>query len=199
MPELPAQHAFVSYVHEDADAVDQLVSVLQAASIPVWKDTEDLWPGEDWRQKIRGAIEGGSLAFIACFSSNSVTKAKTYSAKFGVAATLTDENASLSLADGEVASGSKLGHLTSGSKRLPLALEARVGKGAFQKLDSSVDQVERPAHALRRHGQPASARQEQGLRELPQGHPRHAFHRDAVGASRITEEEKQGDTRSEPR
>jgi hypothetical protein len=67
------------------------------------------------------------------------TKAKTYSASFGVSATLTDDNAFLSLADGEVASGSKLGHLTSGSKRLPLALEARVGKGAYQKLDSTVD------------------------------------------------------------
>jgi TIR domain len=52
--------------------------VLQAASIPVWKDTENLWPGEDWRQKIREAVEDGSLAFIACFSTNSVQKAKTY-------------------------------------------------------------------------------------------------------------------------
>jgi TIR domain len=72
------QHAFVSYVHEDVDAVDQLVSALQAASIPVWKDTQDLWPGEDWQQKIREAIEDGSLAFIACFSTSSVQKTKTY-------------------------------------------------------------------------------------------------------------------------
>jgi hypothetical protein len=42
-----AQHAFVSYIREDSDAVDQLVSVLRAASIPIWKDTENLWPGED--------------------------------------------------------------------------------------------------------------------------------------------------------
>ena len=54
-----------------------------------------------------------------------------------MAVTLTDASgATLSLADGEVASGSKLGHLTSGSKRLPLALEARVGKSAFQPLDN---------------------------------------------------------------
>lgn len=78
MSDVPIQHAFVSYVREDADAVDQLVSVLQAASIPVWKDTENLWPGEDWQQKIREAIEDGSLAFIACFSTSSVQKAKTY-------------------------------------------------------------------------------------------------------------------------
>jgi hypothetical protein len=78
MPDASIQHAFVSYVREDADAVDQLVSVLQAASIPVWKDTENLWPGEDWQQKIREAIEDGSLAFIACFSTSSVQKVKTY-------------------------------------------------------------------------------------------------------------------------
>lgn len=78
MPDPKVQHAFVSYVHEDADAVSRLVSVLRAASIPVWKDTEGLGPGEDWQQKIREAIEDGSLAFIACFSTNSVQKPKTY-------------------------------------------------------------------------------------------------------------------------
>ena len=52
------------------------------------------------------------------------TKAKTYRRTFDVAVTTTDESAQLSIADGEVASGSKLGHLTSGSKRLPLPLEA---------------------------------------------------------------------------
>src|SRR3954447_5995829 len=66
------------------------------------------------------------------------TKAKTYSASFDASVILTDDSANLSIADGEVAKGSKLGHLTSGSKKLPLALEARVGKGAFQPLDSTV-------------------------------------------------------------
>jgi uncharacterized protein YjbI with pentapeptide repeats len=78
MSDAAIQHAFVSYAREDADAVDQLVSVLQAASIPVWKDTENVWPGEDWKQEIREAIEDGSLAFIACFSTNSAQKTKTY-------------------------------------------------------------------------------------------------------------------------
>ena len=74
MPDAPIQHAFVSYVREDADEVGKLVSVLQAASIPVWKDTENLWPGEDWQQKIREAIEDGSLALIACFSTSSAQR-----------------------------------------------------------------------------------------------------------------------------
>jgi hypothetical protein len=42
---------------------------LASAGIPVWRDTGNLWPGEDWRQKIREAITVGSFAFIACFSS----------------------------------------------------------------------------------------------------------------------------------
>ncbi len=67
------------------------------------------------------------------------SKAKTYSTKVDVFITTTDETAVLSMADGEVAKGSRLGHLMSGSRKLPLALEARVGRGAFQPLDSSVD------------------------------------------------------------
>jgi len=69
----------------------------------------------------------------------SFTKAKTYAANVGVQITTTDEQAVLSIADGDVTKGSKLGHLTSGSKKLPLALEARVGKSAFQPLDATVD------------------------------------------------------------
>jgi len=66
-------------------------------------------------------------------------KAKTYSTSVDASVIVTDDVVNLSIADGDVASGSKLGHFTSGSKKLPLALEARVGKNAFQSLDSAVD------------------------------------------------------------
>src|SRR5215218_1634974 len=52
----------------------------------------------------------------ATASLTTFTKAKTYSANFNVGATTTDETAVLTIADGELASGSKIGHLTSGSK-----------------------------------------------------------------------------------
>jgi hypothetical protein len=78
MPGTSIQYAFVSYVREDADEVENLLSVLRGSSIPVWKDTDNLSPGEDWKQKIREAIEDGSLAFIACFSTSSTQKLKTY-------------------------------------------------------------------------------------------------------------------------
>jgi len=66
-------------------------------------------------------------------------RAKTYATSFEAQVTTTDGPTQLSLADGEVVSGSRLGHLSRGSKRLPLPLEARVGRAAFQTLDQSVD------------------------------------------------------------
>lgn len=71
-------HAFISYVREDARNVDKLQQTLEAAGISVWRDTADLWPGEDWRVKIRRAITEDALVFIACFSSRSVVREKSY-------------------------------------------------------------------------------------------------------------------------
>jgi hypothetical protein len=73
-----AGHAFLSYAREDSQAVDRLQRVLEAAGIRVWRDTDDLWPGEDWRARIRHAITDNALAFIACFSSNSVGRETSY-------------------------------------------------------------------------------------------------------------------------
>ncbi len=49
--------------------MDRLQAALETAGIPVWRDTSYLWPGEDWRARIRAAITKDALAFIACFSS----------------------------------------------------------------------------------------------------------------------------------
>src|SRR3954470_23258817 len=61
-------HAFISYVREDSDRVDRIQRMLEAAGVRVWRDTARLWPGEDWRARIRDAIANNSLSFIACFS-----------------------------------------------------------------------------------------------------------------------------------
>jgi hypothetical protein len=71
-------HAFISYVHEDSDQVDRLQQTLEAAGVTVWRDTGNLWPGEDWRVKIRHAITDGALVFIACFSKRSLARSKSY-------------------------------------------------------------------------------------------------------------------------
>jgi TIR domain len=73
-----AGHAFLSYVREDSAQVDRLQRVLQEAGIPMWRDKSDLWPGEDWQAKIREAISGDALAFIACFSASSLARTKSY-------------------------------------------------------------------------------------------------------------------------
>jgi len=69
----------------------------------------------------------------------SFSKSKSYEMSFDALATATDDATVLSIADGDATSGSKLGHLSVGSKRLPAPLEATVGKAAFQPLDASVD------------------------------------------------------------
>jgi hypothetical protein len=77
--DVPAERAvFISYVREDGGRVDRLESALRAASIPVWRDTNELWPGQDWRLRIRRAIEQDALAFVACFSENSLNREASY-------------------------------------------------------------------------------------------------------------------------
>jgi hypothetical protein len=66
-------------------------------------------------------------------------KARTYTSSFKATITATDRPTLLTIADGDATSGSRLGHLASGSKRLPLPLQATVGKAAFQGLDASID------------------------------------------------------------
>jgi hypothetical protein len=73
-----AGHAFISYVHEDADRVRSIISALRAADVPVWTDKTKLSPGEDWQLTIRKAIQRNSLAFLAVFSTNSQARSKSY-------------------------------------------------------------------------------------------------------------------------
>jgi CRP-like cAMP-binding protein len=74
-PEI-AGHVFISYFREDSHHVYQLQRTLQTAGFPVWRDTSDLWPGEDWKAKIRRAITDDALVFIACFSKKSLARGK---------------------------------------------------------------------------------------------------------------------------
>lgn len=76
--ERPPGHAFISYVREDTERVDRLAQLLTDAGIRVWRDTENLWPGQDWKIQIREAITSGTLAFVACFSDSSERRATTY-------------------------------------------------------------------------------------------------------------------------
>jgi len=72
------KHAFISYVHEDAERVYQFQNALEAAGVKVWRDKDNLFPGSDWKTEIRSAITQGSLAFIACFSTASAARDVSY-------------------------------------------------------------------------------------------------------------------------
>jgi hypothetical protein len=76
--QIPSGHAFISYVHEDGEVIDRIQKALSAAGITVWRDRDWLLPGDDWQLKIREAITTGALAFIACFSENSVARDTTF-------------------------------------------------------------------------------------------------------------------------
>jgi hypothetical protein len=68
---------FVSYVHDDSAVVDQLCADLENAGVRIWRDIDQLLPGDDWRLAIRRAIEGGT-GFIACFSRRSEDRSHSY-------------------------------------------------------------------------------------------------------------------------
>lgn len=66
-------------------------------------------------------------------------KVRTYTSSFQAMVTATDKPTLLTLADGDATSGSRLGRLMSGSHRMPLPLEATIGRAAFQGLNASID------------------------------------------------------------
>ncbi len=75
---MTSKHVFLSYLREDAHHVDELQKVLEAAEFTVWRDTANLWPGDNWKQKIREAIQGGTLVFLACFSAALSNRESSY-------------------------------------------------------------------------------------------------------------------------
>jgi hypothetical protein len=71
------KHVFMSYVHEDYEAIERLSSSLQESGIRIWLDRNDIAPGARWKRVIKRAIsEGGS--FLACFSPNYSSRSLTY-------------------------------------------------------------------------------------------------------------------------
>jgi hypothetical protein len=68
---------FVSYVTEDLEEVWRLCSELKHHGVAVWLDSEQLRPGDRWRDVINEAIRTGAF-FLACFSSRSEAKERSY-------------------------------------------------------------------------------------------------------------------------
>ena len=64
---------FLAYVKEDETRCARLYFELEAAGFSPWMDMRKLLPGQNWPRAIQSAIETSDF-FVACFSSNSVSK-----------------------------------------------------------------------------------------------------------------------------
>ena len=71
------QHAFVSYVRDNAPQIERLASDLKRAGVQVWLDRDSLVAGERWREAIVAAIETGGF-FLPCFSREYLLRERTY-------------------------------------------------------------------------------------------------------------------------
>lgn len=69
-------HAFISYVRENVAQHKRLEADLYAQGIDIWTD-RNIGTGRRWRTEIRRAIQDG-VSFLACFSSESVTRGRSY-------------------------------------------------------------------------------------------------------------------------
>jgi hypothetical protein len=116
------------------------LAILALAAVPARAQTPPVEDGTN----VGGKVEG-SLELILPQSTNGLAtfkRAGTFTYSFNVMMTTTETAAQLAIVDGQATSGSKLGHMSAGSKRLPDPLEARVGNVAFQPLDASLDPFE---------------------------------------------------------
>jgi len=64
---------FLSYAREDRQIADQIYNELKNAGFSPFIDFRDIFPGEDWSDKIQSAIKGSDF-FLAILSSRSVNK-----------------------------------------------------------------------------------------------------------------------------
>lgn len=69
--------AFLSYVHENSAEVDLLQQELEAAGITVWRDRDQLLPGDNIKTAISQVIRDRSFAFISCFSAERAQRPRT--------------------------------------------------------------------------------------------------------------------------
>ncbi|WNS42045.1 toll/interleukin-1 receptor domain-containing protein [Paenibacillus sp. MMS20-IR301] len=68
---------FISYSRIDKDITSQLRKKLDEHGLKVWMDTEEILPGEKWKQEIRNALEKSEFV-IVCFSEKSIMNTEGY-------------------------------------------------------------------------------------------------------------------------
>lgn len=81
---------FISYAREDHETAKKLYYDLKAAEIEPWMDTEDLFPGQNWKATISQAINECRY-FLALVSNNSLTKKGFVQKELKIALEILDE------------------------------------------------------------------------------------------------------------
>jgi hypothetical protein len=112
------------------------LAFVAAAAVPAHAQTPPVDGGTTVGGKVDSYLE---LILTQPNGFSTFKKSGTYSLSVDAMVTGTDKQTQLSVADGDATSGSKLGYMASGAKRLKDPLEARVGNAAFQPLNVSVD------------------------------------------------------------
>ncbi len=69
--------AFISYLRDDINIIDDLCFELTKHEVSIWRDREQLYPGQKWKETIHSAIENGEY-FLACFSKTFKNKGRSY-------------------------------------------------------------------------------------------------------------------------
>jgi hypothetical protein len=112
------------------------LAIAAAAAVPAQAQTPPVDGGTEVGGTVNSYLE---LILTQPSGFSTFKKSGSYSLSINAMVTGTDKLTQLSVADGDATSGSKLGFMASGSKRLKDPLEARVGSAAFQPLNAKVD------------------------------------------------------------
>jgi hypothetical protein len=112
------------------------LAVFALAAVPASAQTPPVEDGTHVGGEVSSSLE---LILPQTSGLSSFKRAGTFTFSFNVQTTTTEKGAELAIVDGDASSGSKLGHMSAGSKRLPDPLEARIASAAFQPLDESFD------------------------------------------------------------
>lgn len=70
-------HIFISFDPADSHEADFIRMAIEAAGMRVWRDSADVRPGEDRRDRTRQAITENALAVLACFSTTSTASVRS--------------------------------------------------------------------------------------------------------------------------
>ena len=76
---------FISYIRENEAEIDKICRAFEENGIDYWRDLEDIYPGQEWKNAINNAINNG-MFFLAFFSKEYENKDQTYMNKELIAA-----------------------------------------------------------------------------------------------------------------